>query len=147
MGQSIGIGSVSAISGLKCIGIGSVVKSGIGASLVTTKIYGQFMLRSQGSHHVLPPYRHLSLSAKMNYTQRRILVSPRRMCCTFCGMPKDTSRAEVTLNSEKIKPVALAVIELCLSESISQSGSRRKFRLITLKNLLKAFQVDQKAQS
>ena len=33
MGQSIGIASVSAIFGLKCIGIGLVVKSGIGASL------------------------------------------------------------------------------------------------------------------
>ena len=31
-----------------------------------------------------------------------------------------TSRAEATSNSEKIKPVALAVIELRLSESISQ---------------------------
>jgi len=51
-------------------------------------------------------------------------------------MPKGTSRAEVTSNSEKIKPVALglAVIELRWSEGIrqlaivvSQSFSR-KFR-------------------
>ena len=43
---------------------------------------------------------------------------------------QDTSQAEVTLNSEKIKPVALAVIELPLSESISQllTLSSRKFR-------------------
>jgi len=34
-------------------------------------------------------------------------------------MPKGTSRAEVTLNSEKIKPVALAVIDLRWSEGIS----------------------------
>ena len=34
------------------------------------------------------------------------------------------SRAEVTSNSEKIKSVALAVIELCLSEGISQSVSQ-----------------------
>ena len=61
-----------------------------------------------------------SLSAKMNETQRRTLVSPWRMHCTHCGMPKGTSRAEVTSNSEKIKPIALAVIELCLSEGISQ---------------------------
>ena len=39
------------------------------------------------------------------------------MCC---GMPKGTYRAEATLNSETIKPVALAVIELRLSEGISQ---------------------------
>ena len=42
------------------------------------------------------------------------------MHCTHCGMPKGTSRAEVTSNSEKIKPIVLAVIELCLSEGISQ---------------------------
>jgi len=38
----------------------------------------------------------------------------------YCGMPKGTLRAEVTLNSEKIKPVALAVIELRWSEGIRQ---------------------------
>ena len=43
------------------------------------------------------------------------------MHCMYCGMPKGTYRAEVTLNSEKIKPVALAVIDLRLSEGISQS--------------------------
>jgi len=42
----------------------------------------------------------------------------------YCGMPKGTSRAEATLNSEKIKPIALAVIELCLTESIIQAGSQ-----------------------
>ena len=54
---------------------------------------------------------------------------------TYCGMPKGTSLAEVTSNSEKIKPVALAIIKLRLSEGISQSGSHvviqsvnRKFR-------------------
>ena len=36
-------------------------------------------------------------------------------------MPKGTSRAKATSNSEKIKPVSLAVIELRLSEGISQS--------------------------
>ena len=35
-------------------------------------------------------------------------------------MPKGTYRAETTSNSEKIKPVALAIIELLLSEGISQ---------------------------
>ena len=41
--------------------------------------------------------------------------------CTYCGMTKGTSWAEVTSNSEKLKPVALAIIKLCLSEGISQS--------------------------
>jgi len=31
-----------------------------------------------------------------------------------------TSRDEATLSSEEIKPVAIAIIELCLSEGISQ---------------------------
>ena len=44
-----------------------------------------------------------------------------RMHCTYCGMPKGTCQAEATSSSEKIKPVALAIIELCLSEGISQS--------------------------
>ena len=39
---------------------------------------------------------------------------------TYCSMSKGTCRAEATSNSEKIKPVALAVIELRFSEGISQ---------------------------
>jgi len=37
-------------------------------------------------------------------------------------VPKGTSRDEATSNSEKIKPIALAVIELRLSEGIRQAG-------------------------
>jgi len=61
-------------------------------------------------------------------------------------MPKGTSRAEATLNSEKIKPVALAVIELCLTEGIRQSV-RRKLLDYFFKfhgNFLKAYWVDLK---
>ena len=72
--------------------------------------YGQFP--HKGSHHVQPPNQCFLLSAKMNGTQRRTLVSPFRMHWTKCSMLKGTSWAKVTLNSEKIKPVALAVIEL-----------------------------------
>ena len=67
-------------------------------------------------------------------------------------MPKGTCRAEVMSNSEKVKSVALAVIELRLSEAISQSVtysiSRKFCRLIKKKihiNLLKVFWVDLKA--
>ena len=35
-------------------------------------------------------------------------------------MPKGTCQAEVMSNSEKIKPVSLAIIKLCLSKDISQ---------------------------
>jgi len=38
----------------------------------------------------------------------------------YSGMAKGTSWAEVTLNSEKINPVALAIVELCESEGIGQ---------------------------
>ena len=74
-------------------------------------------------------------------------------------MPKGMCPAEVMSNSEIIKPVALAVIELRLSEGISQSVSQsfthdqsvsqsltRKFCLIIFhSNLLKVLQVNLKA--
>ena len=41
------------------------------------------------------------------------------MYCMYCGVPKGTSRAEATLNSEIIKPVELAIIMLHWSEGIS----------------------------
>ena len=63
-------------------------------------------------------------------------------------MPKGTSRAEATSNSEKIKPVALAVIELRLSEGVRQSVSQKislnKSFLKFCNNLLKTFQVNLK---
>jgi len=40
----------------------------------------------------------------------------------YSGMAKGTSRAEATLNSEKIKPVALAIVELRESEGIREGG-------------------------
>ena len=44
------------------------------------------------------------------------------MHCAYCGMPKGTSRAEATSNSEKIQ--ARSVIESCLPEGISQAVSQ-----------------------
>ena len=41
----------------------------------------------------------------MNGTQRTTLVSPWRIHCMYCGMPKGTSWAETMLNSEKIESV------------------------------------------
>jgi len=38
----------------------------------------------------------------------------------YSGMPKGTSQAEAMLNSEKIKPIAIA--ELCLTEGISRAS-------------------------
>jgi len=42
----------------------------------------------------------------------------------FISAPKGTSKDEATLNSKKIKPIALTVIELCLSEGIRQLVSQ-----------------------
>ena len=58
------------------------------------------------------------------WTQRRTKVSLWCMHCMYCGMPKGTSQDEATLNSEKIKPVALAVIKLHLPEDIRQAVSQ-----------------------
>jgi len=44
------------------------------------------------------------------------------MHCIYSGMAKGTSRAEATLNSEKIKPIALAIVELCELEGVRQAG-------------------------
>jgi len=70
----------------------------------------------------IPQNQHFSRWAKINGTQRRALVSPWRMHCVYSGMAKGTSWVEATSNSKKIKPVALAIVELCKSEGISQSG-------------------------
>ena len=63
------------------------------------------------------------------------------MHCTYCGVPKGTCPAEAMSNSEKIKPIALAIIKVHLSEGISQFNFFLKF----CSNLLKAFRVDLKA--
>jgi len=42
----------------------------------------------------------------------------------YSGMAKDTSRAEATLNSEKIKAIALDIVELRESEGIRQLVSQ-----------------------
>jgi len=41
----------------------------------------------------------------------------------YSSMAKGTSWAEATLNSNKIKPVPLAIVELCESEGIRQAVS------------------------
>ena len=51
----------------------------------------------------------------------------------YCGMPKGTCRAKAMSNSEKIKLIALAVIELRLSEGISQSVTQSVSQSVTRK--------------
>jgi len=38
----------------------------------------------------------------------------------YSGLAKGTSQAETMSSSEKIKPTALAIVDLCESEDISQ---------------------------
>ena len=95
-------------------------------------------LCNQGSHHekiwtILVTQRKPShaTTKPMLFTVRKdewntTMVSP-------CGMPIGTSQAEATSNSEKIKPVALAAVKLCLTKGTYQSvrqSVRRKFRTI-----------------
>ena len=65
------------------------------------------------------------------------------LCVPWYDMPKGTSQAEATSNSENIKPLALVIIELCFSEGISQLLSQYKIPLNNFlkfhSNLLKAF--------
>jgi len=57
----------------------------------------------------LPLNWHFSWWTKMNGTQRRDVLSPWRTHCIYRGMEKGTSLAKATSNSEKIRPVALAI--------------------------------------
>ena len=56
-------------------------------------------------------------------------------------MPKCTCRAEVLLKSEKIDPIGglAVVIELCLSEGISQAVSKQKIPLNKKINFVATF--------
>jgi len=67
------------------------------------------------------------------------VVSPRRMHCMYSGMAKGTSQAEAMLNSEKIKPIASAIVELSKSEGIRQLVSRKFCYIFFLKNSVATF--------
>jgi len=54
------------------------------------------------------------------------------------GCQKSTSWNEATLNSEEIKPIALVVIELCLSEGIGLSNSHSSYSTVVLYNYSKS---------
>ena len=67
---------------------------------------------------MLPLNRHFPLSPiKDEWDTKEDTGKSMKNARTCCGMP--TSRAKATLSSEKIKPIALAVFELRLSEEIS----------------------------
>ena len=70
---------------------------------------------------MLQPNRHFAVS-KDEWSTKENTGQSLKNALKYCGMTKSTSRSKMTLNSEKIKPVALAVNELlCFSEGISES--------------------------
>jgi len=52
--------------------------------------------------------------------QRRTTVAPWSLHCSCCGWQKGMSRDEASSISEEIRPAALAIIELHLSERLSK---------------------------
>jgi len=73
--------------------------------------------------HMLLPNWHFSLSAKIDGTQRRALVSPWRMHCAYCGIcQKALLGPKQYRTMKKIKHIILAFVKLHLSVDISQSG-------------------------
>ena len=90
----------------------------------------QLQMYCREAMHRATANRHLGLSAKRNGTQMRTKVNPWCVHCMYCGMPKGMFWDEATSNSEKIKPISLAVIELCLLESIRQTGRQAGRQLV-----------------
>jgi len=115
----------------------------------------ELTLVSRQSYNTHTAYRHLRAKEEKNGVQRRTKVSFGRIMMRALELLQLARRHipdEVTFNSEEIKDVAIAIINLCFSEGISQSVSQsvgrsvsrlvsqsisRKFRLITLKISLK----------
>jgi len=74
-------------------------------------------LLCKGSHHVLPPNRHFTVS-KDEWNTNEDTGTECIVCTVVCQkVPLGWSDAEL----QKIKSMALAIIKLCLSEGISQS--------------------------
>jgi len=99
--------------------INSCLKSSFVCKVITTKKYGQFLIckkrKPSCADHEIGTF---SVSKDKWYTKEDTGKS-KKMHCTHFGMPKGTSQAEAMSNSEKIKLVALATVEL--SEGIRQS--------------------------
>jgi len=62
--------------------------------------YGKFSIMKRKPSHATTKSTLLSVS-KDKWNTRRALVSPQRMHCMYCGMPKGTSWAEVMSKNEK----------------------------------------------
>jgi len=83
--------------------------------------YENFLLQ-RGNHHMQPLNQHFFLSAKMNGTQKEGTGKSMKNALYILWYAKGTSQVKVTSNSEKIKCIALANVELCWFEGIRQAG-------------------------
>ena len=82
--------------------------------------------RTKALYNLRIASRHLCGKGERNGVQRRTKVSFGRtmmQALELLQLAKGTSPDEATLNSEEIKAVAIAIIELCLSEGISKGVS------------------------
>jgi len=80
---------------------------------------------TNGSHHVQ--------STVVNKDKWDTKEGRSKSACMYNRMVKGASRAEVALNSKKIKPIALATVELWLlreSEGIRQAGRQLVSQLV-----------------
>ena len=85
----------------------------------------------KGSHHVQQPNQYFAFS-KDEWNTKEDTGKSMKNVCTYCGMPKGTCQeGEATLNSQKTKPVAIAIIEFyaCLKASGMQTGSQSVSRV------------------
>ena len=79
---------------------------------------------SHRSHNTCTANCHVCSKGKRNRAQREALVEPWFKHLNCCGWWKGISTDEATFNSEEIKPVAIAIIKLHVSEGISRSVSQ-----------------------
>ena len=94
-------------------------KNNVGSTPASTAL-AQVLHRSHNSHTA---NCHVRGSVERNGAQRRTKVSfskPWFKYWSYSGWQKGTSTDKAMLNSARIKPTALAIIELCLSEGISE---------------------------
>ena len=103
------------------------------STIPSTPASSALTLVSHQSHNACTTNGHLCDNGERNGTQRRTKVNfGRTIMQELHGaavVGKTHIYSEATLNTEEIKPVALAIIVLCLSE-VSQSVSQCKIRFL-----------------
>ena len=99
--------------------LSNILQNVLNTSAITTVTKSSMKPRSSTTTNC-----HLRSSEERNGEQRLALVEPWCKHWSCSSWWKSTSWDEATLNSEEIKPITLVIIELCLSEGVSQSVSQ-----------------------